>query len=89
MWPAGIGTLFLAEESPENRVDAARSLLIGLALITLVFMIPVLGFAAWSVLCVLALGAAGDRSLCGVEARKSGRTVPGRAIAAAGTGTGR
>ena len=62
-----IGTRVLAEESPENRVDAARSLLIGLALITLVFMIPVLGFAAWSVLCVLALGAAATEAFAGLR----------------------
>ncbi len=62
-----IGARILAEESPENRVEAARSLLIGFALITLVYMVPVLGFVAWSVLGVLALGAAATESFAGLR----------------------
>ena len=62
-----LGNRILPEESPENRVDAARSLLVGFALITLVYMIPVLGFVAWSVLGVLALGAAATESFAGLR----------------------
>lgn len=69
-----LGNRIMAEESPENRVEAARSLLIGVALITLVCMIPVLGFAAWSVLCVLALGAAATEAFAGL--RKENPAVP-------------
>ena len=84
-----IGTRVLAEESPENRVDAARSLLIGLALITLVFMIPVLGFAAWSVLCVLALGAAATEAFAGLRRENPAAPSPAAPVpppAPAGSG---
>ena len=62
-----IGSRVLAETSPENRRDAARSLLIGLALLTLVYMVPVLGFAAWSLVWVLALGAAATEAFAGMR----------------------
>ena len=62
-----IGNRIVAEESPENRVDAARSLLVGFALITLVYMIPFLGFVAWSMLGVLALGAAATEAFAGLR----------------------
>ena len=70
-----IGRRILAEGSPENRTDAARSLLIGFAAITVVYMIPVLGFATWSVLCVLALGAATTEAFAGLR-RESPAVVP-------------
>lgn len=72
-----IGRRILAEGSPENRADAARSLLIGFAVITLVYMIPVLGFAAWSVLCVLALGAATTEAFAGLRRERPAVPSPG------------
>ena len=72
-----IGRRILAEGSPENRADAARSLLIGFAVITLIYMIPVLGFAAWSVLCVLALGAATTEAFAGLRRERPAVPSPG------------
>ena len=79
-----IGRRILDEGSPENRADAARSLLIGFAVITLVYMIPVVGFAAWSVLSVLALGAATTEAFAGL--RRESPAVPSPPPVSAGGG---
>ena len=62
-----IGSRVLAEESPDRRQEAARSLLIGMGLITLVYMVPVLGFAAWFLFSLLALGAAATAFVAGLR----------------------
>jgi uncharacterized RDD family membrane protein YckC len=43
---------------PDNRVQTTRSFLIGFAVITIAYMVPVFGFTAWALLGVLSLGAA-------------------------------
>ncbi|MCY4188010.1 MAG: RDD family protein [Bryobacterales bacterium] len=53
-----IGGRVMPEQFPGNRAEAARSVAIGFALLCLAYMVPVLGFTAWTVLGVLALGAA-------------------------------
>ena len=48
----------LAEDEPDNRVQSVRSFAIGFALITLVYMIPVLAMVMWAIVGVLGLGSA-------------------------------
>jgi uncharacterized RDD family membrane protein YckC len=45
------------EEEDENRAHAARSFVIGFAVLTIVYMIPVLGIITWAIVGVLGLGA--------------------------------
>ena len=53
-----IGTGVVAEESRSSRLQASRSLLIGLAVICVAYMLPVLGLLTWTALGVFGLGAA-------------------------------
>ncbi len=53
-----IGGRVIPEKAPGDRLEAARSLGIGLAAISLAYMVPVLGFATWTVMGVVGLGAA-------------------------------
>jgi len=53
-----IGMSVLAEDEPDNRVQSVRSFAIGFALITLVYMIPVLAMVMWAIVGVLGLGSA-------------------------------
>ena len=62
-----IGSRILAETSPSNRLEAMRSLGIGLGVIILVYMVPVLGFTAWALVGLLGLGAAASALLTGLR----------------------
>lgn len=53
-----IGGRVMPEQFSGDRAEAARSVAIGFAVVCVAYMVPVLGFAAWTVLGVLALGAA-------------------------------
>lgn len=53
-----IGMSAVPQESPESRVQSLRSFVIGSAVITVAYMVPVLGFAAWTMVGVLGLGGA-------------------------------
>jgi uncharacterized RDD family membrane protein YckC len=53
-----IGMSVFAEESPENRAHALRSIVIGFVLISIAYMVPLLGIATWAITGVLGLGAA-------------------------------
>ena len=53
-----IGGRVRPEQFPGDPAEAARSVAIGFAVISVAYMVPVLGFAAWTVLGVLGLGAA-------------------------------
>ena len=62
-----IGSRILPEESPHNRLQAARSLGIGLAAIILVGMVPVAGLTAWALVSLLGLGAAATALVTGLR----------------------
>ena len=62
-----IGSRVLSEESPHNRLQAARSLGIGLAAIILVCMVPVAGLTAWALVGLLGLGAAATTLVAGLK----------------------
>jgi uncharacterized RDD family membrane protein YckC len=54
-----IGMSAVPEESPDNRLHATRSFVIGFVVISLAYMLPIVGFAAWAMVGVLGLGSAG------------------------------
>lgn len=62
-----IGSRVLPEESPHDRLQAARSLGIGLAAIILVGMVPVAGFTAWALVSLMGLGAAATALVAGLR----------------------
>ena len=53
-----IGMSLMPQSSEESRPQALRSFVIGFALMTLAYMVPVLGFIAWTMFGVFGLGAA-------------------------------
>jgi uncharacterized RDD family membrane protein YckC len=53
-----IGSRLVVESSPESRFQSFRSVLIGLVVLCLAYMVPVLGFVTWAITSVLAVGAA-------------------------------
>lgn len=62
-----IGSRVLPEESPHDRLQAGRSLGIGLAAIILVGMVPVAGLTAWALVSLLGLGAAATALVAGLR----------------------
>jgi uncharacterized RDD family membrane protein YckC len=53
-----IGRSVLRSELPEGRSRSATSVIIGLSLLTLAYMVPILGFVTWAMTTVLGFGAA-------------------------------
>lgn len=53
-----IGNSLFAPDDPSSRVLALRSFVFGFVLLTLTYMVPVLGFVAWGLVGVFGLGAA-------------------------------
>lgn len=83
-----IGGRVIPEQFPGDRVQAARSVAIGLAIVTLAYMVPVLGIAAWTVLGVLALGAATTTAAHSLRRENPQATVPAQTQAVAATQAG-
>jgi uncharacterized RDD family membrane protein YckC len=52
-----LGMSIVTEDPPDSRAQATRSVIIGFVLISIAYMIPVLGIAAWAIAGVLGLGA--------------------------------
>jgi uncharacterized RDD family membrane protein YckC len=53
-----LGTSVVRQESRDSRLQSVRSFAIGFALICLAYMVPLLGFVAWTTIGVLGLGGA-------------------------------
>lgn len=53
-----IGNTVMPSDEPNSRLLGLRSFAIGFALVTLIYMVPLLGFVAWALFGVLGLGAA-------------------------------
>ena len=85
-----IGGRVVPEQFPGDRVQAARSVAIGLAVLSIAYMVPVLGITAWTVLGVLALGAATTTAAQTLRHENPKATVPARTqvVAAAQAGGG-
>ena len=85
-----IGGRVVPEQFPGDRAQAARSVAIGLAILSLAYMVPVLGITVWtgSLLGVLALGAATTTAAQTLRRENPRATVPARApvVAAAQAG---
>ena len=62
-----LGGRIMAEDAPGDRLQATRSLALGVAVICLAYMVPFVGFAAWAVVGVLGLGAAVAVTIEGVR----------------------
>ncbi len=62
-----IGSRVVREESPRDRLQAARSLGTGLGAIILVGMVPVAGLTAWALVSLLGLGAAATALVAGLR----------------------
>ena len=83
-----IGSRVLPEESLHDRLQAARSLGIGLAAIVLVGMVPVAGFTAWALVSLLGLGAAATALVAGLRRENPPSPAPAPPpIAESGTDT--
>ncbi len=52
-----IGNSLIAPDEPASRLLALRSFVLGFALLTLVYLVPVLGFVTWGLVGVFGLGA--------------------------------
>ena len=74
-----IGGRVVPEQFPGDRVQAARSVAIGLAILSLAYMVPVLGITAWTVLGVLALGASTTTAAQTLRRENPRATVAARA----------
>lgn len=53
-----VGNAVFPSDEPDSRAMGLRSFVIGFVLVTLIYMVPVLGFVAWALFGVLGLGAA-------------------------------
>lgn len=53
-----IGMRVVGEDSEESRLQGMRSVVIGFAVVTVAYMVPVLGFATMAIVAVLGLGSA-------------------------------
>ena len=62
-----LGGRIMAEDSPGDRLQATRSLALGVAVICLAYMVPFVGFAAWAVVGILGLGAAAATTMEGIR----------------------
>jgi uncharacterized RDD family membrane protein YckC len=52
-----IGNTVMTPDDPHNRLQGLRSFLMGFALVTITYMVPILGLMAWALFGVLGLGA--------------------------------
>ena len=82
-----IGSRVLPEESPHDRLQAARSAGIGLAAIILVGMVPVAGLIAWALVGLLGLGAAATALVAGLRRENPPSPAPTPAPPAAESGS--
>ena len=71
-----IGSRVIAEDSPENWRQGTRSLLIGMALVSVAYLVPVLGFVTWTTLGVFGLGAVAATVVAGLKKENPQQPAP-------------
>ena len=71
-----IGGRLVAEDEPESRWQGTRSLLIGMALVSVAYLVPVLGFVAWTTLGVFGLGAVAAVVIAGLRRENPPQAAP-------------
>jgi uncharacterized RDD family membrane protein YckC len=74
-----IGMRVMPQQSLESRPQSLRSFIIGFAIITLAYMVPLLGFVAWTTVSVTGLGAA---ALAFMSGYRRENPLPPRRVAA-------
>ena len=62
-----LGTRVVAEDPSNSRLQATRSLTIGLVLLTLVYMVPIIGLVTWTMLGILGLGTAATTFMASIR----------------------
>ena len=71
-----VGGGLLSESDAEDRLQSLRSMLIGFAIITLAYMVPMLGIAAWTVVGVLGVGTGTLTLLASMKRERPAKPVP-------------
>ena len=71
-----IGGRVIAEDAPGDWRQGTRSLLIGMALLTVAYLVPVLGFVTWTTLGVFGLGAVAATIVAGLKKENPQRPAP-------------
>ena len=76
-----IGGRLVAEDEPGSRWQGTRSLLIGMALLAVAYLVPVLGFVAWTTLGVFGLGAVAAVVIAGLQRENPPQAAPAAPVA--------
>ena len=71
-----MGSRIVSENDPESWQQGTRSVLIGAALIGVVYLVPVLGFVTWTLLGVFGLGAAAAVIVSALQRENPQRPAP-------------
>ena len=71
-----LGRSVLAEDDPSSRAQTLRSLAIGAVILSLVYMVPVLGMVTWASIGVMGLGAAAMACAAGLRRENPKRPTP-------------
>ena len=83
-----IGARVVRQDEPESRGQTVRSILIGAALLCLVYMVPLIGLAAWAMVGVIGLGAATLTATAGMKRERPAPPLQPAAPPPAGPGPG-
>jgi uncharacterized RDD family membrane protein YckC len=62
-----IGSRVVRQDDPDHRGQVIRSMLIGFVVLCLIYMVPLIGLAAWAMVSVLGLGAAMLTAMSGLK----------------------
>lgn len=73
-----LGGRIMAEVSAGDRLEATRSVALGVTVICLAYMVPLVGFAAWAVIGILGLGAAAATVIDGIRRERPAAVGPAR-----------
>jgi uncharacterized RDD family membrane protein YckC len=71
-----LGRSVVAEDDPSSHAQTVRSLAIGAVILSLVYMVPVLGMVTWASIGVMGLGAAAVACAAGLRRENPKRPVP-------------
>jgi uncharacterized RDD family membrane protein YckC len=66
-----IGAQVIRQDDPDSRAQVVRSMLIGFVLLCLIYMVPLIGLAAWAMVSVLGLGAATLTAMSGLKRERA------------------
>lgn len=77
-----IGGRIMAEQDPEDRWQATRSVLIGAALVGAIYLVPVLGIVTWAVLGVFGIGAVAAVTVTALRRENASATASAASSAA-------